>query len=237
MSAQGRVGLSKLVARVRRRADMENSAYCSDAEIGEYLRNSLAELADLITINGGQEMLATSAAFVTVADTVTVALPKSFYRLLGVDVVLNGETEILRPFMFNERARYSSSVGWTDAARVGYRLVGTTIRFHPTPDAVYSGTFWFIPLPLSDSVGSIILDDLQNTFNGFAVWDEYAVVDAAMKCLEKEESDTSALAARKAQLAARIIGISQKRDAGSPERVQDVTLAGAASWWRPDGTW
>lgn len=54
-------------------------------------------------------------------------------------------------------------------------------------------------------------------------WEEYGVLDAAIKAVVKEESDPSALMAQKAQLMARIRGAAADRDSGEPARVVDVT--------------
>jgi len=67
--------------------------------------------------------------------------------------------------------------------------------------------------------GSIVQVD-GRTYNG---WEEYVVVDAAIKCLNKEESDTSILFARKQALIDRIENMAANRDSGEPEQVTDVS--------------
>lgn len=56
-------------------------------------------------------------------------------------------------------------------------------------------------------------------------WLEYVVVDAAIKCMVKEESDPSALMAQKVALIQRLESAAENRDAGSPMTVQDSIRA------------
>lgn len=52
-------------------------------------------------------------------------------------------------------------------------------------------------------------------------WEEYIVVDAAIKMLGKEESDVTVLGGRKAALLGRIQSIAENRDQGEPGRTVD----------------
>lgn len=65
--------------------------------------------------------------------------------------------------------------------------------------------------------------------DGISGWLEYVVTDAAIKMLQKEESDTSVLQLQKAALIRRIEAAAENRDAGSPATIADV------QW--TNGTW
>ena len=90
------------------------------------------------------------------------------------------------------------------------------IRFTPEPTTATSITVWYIPHAPELSTDT----DRWNGFNG---WEEYAIVDAAIRCLEKEESDTSALEIRKQRLTQRLRNMAPARDIGMGGTVQDVT--------------
>ena len=61
------------------------------------------------------------------------------------------------------------------------------------------------------------------------------IIDAAIKCLIKEESDVQVLLMQKKQVLDRIEAMAANRDAGEPERVTDV-YAGYRDWpWGFDG--
>ena len=72
---------------------------------------------------------------------------------------------------------------------------------------------------LSDptSIGTV-----ESVFDFYSGWDEYVIIDSAIKMLLKEEADVTALLLQKNQLRERIITESQNRDAGEPQTVTDV---------------
>lgn len=74
--------------------------------------------------------------------------------------------------------------------------------------------------------GSVIQVDLKGV-NG---WDEYVIIDAAIKCLVKEESDTNVLLLQKQQMLARIEALASNRDAGDPERVTNTSFGYGDDW-------
>lgn len=65
--------------------------------------------------------------------------------------------------------------------------------------------------------------------DGISGWLEYVITDAAIKMLQKEESDTSVLQFQKAALIKRIEAAAENRDAGNPATIADV------QW--TNGTW
>lgn len=69
--------------------------------------------------------------------------------------------------------------------------------------------------------GSKNFDDADR-FDGINGWEEYLVIDAAIRALTKEESDPSALMVEKAEIEARLQEMADSRDKGRPKRLQDV---------------
>jgi hypothetical protein len=69
--------------------------------------------------------------------------------------------------------------------------------------------------------------------DGISGWTEYIIVDAAIKAMQKEESDVSALMAQKQMLTQRINAMAESRDAGSPAKVSDNLYA---DFWFPTGS-
>ena len=67
------------------------------------------------------------------------------------------------------------------------------------------------------SIGTV-----ESVFDFYAGWDEYIIVDSALKMLVKEEQDVTGLMVQKNMLKERIITESQNRDAGEPQTVTDV---------------
>ena len=62
-------------------------------------------------------------------------------------------------------------------------------------------------------------------------WEEYAVIDAAIKCLEKEESNVETLMRDKEMMRVRIGDVAIERDAGTPFRVTDVNFTKYPNDW------
>ena len=86
----------------------------------------------------------------------------------------------------------------------------------PVPMAGQTLRLWYVPtLTALSADGNVTVDIL----NG---WEEYIVIDAAMKALAKEESDVSVFAMRKQAIADRIDAEAENRDAGMPARINDV---------------
>ena len=73
------------------------------------------------------------------------------------------------------------------------------------------------------------LTDGGQTADGVSGWLEYVITDAAIKALQKEESDTTTLQFQKQALIKRVESAAENRDAGSPATIADV------QW--TNGTW
>lgn len=219
------VTLEQLVTRVRQRANIENSQFVTDIELTSYINESLCELYDLLVASYGQEYFRTSTTFSTTGGVVDYALPTDFYKLISVDVDLGGPCVYSAlAYMESERNLYNSFPGWSYGSPIAYRLHGMnstfaygSIGFIPQPSGTYSITLNYVPACTD-------LYRPDDTFDGVSGWEEYVVVDAAIKCLQKEESDVSVLFAQKQALIARIAAMAPSRDAQSPERARDVHI-------------
>lgn len=212
------VTLTQLLNSVRLKADMVGSTFVDDTEITEYVNKSIAELYDLLltTTYGDDYFVSSTTITLTGASTYSLAsnIP-TFYKLKGIDIQDGSVWRSLRPFMFSERNRQrNAAVDWIDQYR--YRLVGGNLQFE-TNNPPPSGTIkvWYVPAATKLVNGS-------DTFDGVNAWEEYVVLDAAIKCLLKEESDVSALMRLKQAQLERILAAAPNRDAGEPQRVTDV---------------
>ncbi len=95
---------------------------------------------------------------------------------------------------------------------------GTIITAIPSP-----GT-----LTLSNNLTAPVVNQVVNVFSytqamdWFNGWEEFIVVDCAIKMMGKEESDLTVLGGRKAALVGRIQGIAANRDEGAAAKTVDV---------------
>jgi hypothetical protein len=219
------ITLLQLKTQARNRADMNNSQFVSDAELVNYINNSIAELHDLLVASYGDDYNITTYSFTTAGDNNTYALPADAYKIRGVDCNISGNEYIsLRPFNFNERnAKDDATWSFLTAPTLRYRLLGDNIVFSPKPSGVYSIRLWYTPVATKLSADTDVLKDL-NQFS------EYVIVDAAIKMMQKEESDVSVLMAQKMDLRKRIENMAQNRDSGQPESISDI-YAENTDWW------
>lgn len=216
--------LSQLRTAVRQRADMENTTFVSDSELDSYINQSYFELYDLlITL---YEDYYVNAPYIFQTDGVTqqYPLPSDFYKLIGVDLGLTGNNNAwvtIRKFDFISRNRYvypQLANTYLGVFNLRYRLVGNTLMFIPVPSGAQYIRMWYIPR-LTTLVAP------TDTCDGISGWTEYIICDAAIKCLQKEESDCSLLMAQKAALLKRIEDSGMNRDAGQPDSISNVRSA------------
>lgn len=73
----------------------------------------------------------------------------------------------------------------------------------------------------------------STTVDGVSGWEEYIVLDAALKAMGKEESDVSLLAQQKNAMHQRLMDMASNRDAANPATVGDTQ--GTDFWW-PQGS-
>ena len=216
--------LATLRDRVRQRSDMEQKeGFISDSELNQYISDSYAELYDLLVSRFEDYYVADPLEF-SISSGSTYALPSDFYKILGLDRALSGtEYYTVRPFVFEDRNRRRIADRLRGVyPQVRYRIVGDNIRISPEDQATGDYRLWYVPSHTALSSDSDTVDSIV-TRNG---WEEYIIVDASIKCLQKEESDVSVLFAQKQDLIKRIEEMAQNRDAGETDRITDVTMSG-----------
>lgn len=209
--------LLELRTQSRQRADMENSQFVSDSELNSYINKSIAELHDLLISCYDSDYYMVEYPFQTTVNVTNYALPADFYKLRGVDLKLQGQDYYsVRPFNFNERNRnLDLQWGLIGGPSIRYRMIGSNMVFSPKPDGAYDCRLWYTPTATVLVTDSSELADLNQ-------YSEYVIVDAAIKMMQKEESDVSVLMAQKQALASRIVSMAQNRDAGQPESISDI---------------
>lgn len=222
------ITLAELRSQARDRADMANSDFISDSELNNYINSSIAELTDLLVSTYENDYNILTTTFNTVPNQASYPLPADFYKLRGVDSQISNDNWFtLRPFNFNERNRNQDfSWGLTNGPNIRYRLLGNNIYFSPAPDGIYQVRIWYTPL----ATKLVNDNDVLNDLNQYA---EYVIVDAAIKMMQKEESDVSVVMAQKQALIKRIQDMASNRDASQPESVSDIYAENDDYWfWR-----
>ena len=207
---------SDLRTRARRRADMENSSFVSDAEIQDYLNSSISELHDFM-VKSFEDYFVSEQTYNVPIATGGVNLPDDFYKALGVDYESGGITSTLKAYSFSERNIYNTPYAVIDRlAEPMYKVEGNKIKL--TPDNSQSGTITLYYVPQATQFSSTVTE-IENVIPGY---EEYVVVATAIRMLMKEEADTKQLELEKGQLASRIIRAISPRDASGSFSIRDV---------------
>ena len=206
---------SDLRTRARRRADMENSSFVSDAEIQDYLNSSISELHDFM-VKSYEDYFVSEQTYNAPIATGGANLPDDFYKALGVDYNSGGITSTLRAYSFTERNIYNTPYAAIDRlAEPMYKVEGK-IKLIPTNSQSGTITLYYVPLPTQFSS---TVTEIETIIPGY---EEYVVVATAIRMLMKEESDTRQLELEKNQLASRIIRALSPRDASGSFAIRDV---------------
>lgn len=204
--------LLEMRTRARESADMVNSLFVSDDELTRYINEGISELHDLLIMQFGEDYYLKSASLTITSGDDTSDIPSDFYKIAGIDVPYSGTSYSLKKFDFAER---NAQILSSDVRNLRYRLVGTTIKFSPVPSSTITATIWYHPY-------ATVLSSNGSTFDGINGWEEYVVIDAAIKMLNKEESNTNHLLLRKQEIKDRINRVAKARDTMNPERVRDT---------------
>lgn len=219
------VTLGDLKARALDRADMTNSSFIETARLRDYLNAGGSELYNILVRVYGDDYFFKKDTIVTVANQEEYNLPPDFYKLTALWLVLgsgnNTQRRELKRFMYSDVGTdhdHSLSLS-TQLPR--YRLTQNNLFLFPKPDGGKTIEFWYVPqyqkmIADTDSV-NLGIPTLPNG------WEEYLVVWAAIKCLEKEESDTRDLKQDLADLRSQFINTAPDRDTKEGERVVDVS--------------
>lgn len=231
------------MTQIRQRSDMYPTGYTpttngnlqlfvTDPELISYINQSYFELYDLLVAAfGNNYYTATPYQFQTNGTDQFYALPADFYKMLGLDLQLAATQEsfvTIHKFEFIDRNRFAvpNFQSFYGVTNLRYRIQGNNLMLTPIPAGGQNLQLWYIPRMLT-------LSALTDTVDGISGWTEYIIVDGAIKCMQKEESDTSVLQGQKAALITRIEAMADTRDAGAPPKVSDAMYN---DFWFPSGS-
>lgn len=237
----GEMSLGQLRLEAQQRADRVNSKFVTLPEWNSYINQSYYELYDLL-ITLYEDYYVAPRLSISLDGSQSYDLPNgqnydaapALYKLYGVDLGLDGSTNAfvtLKKFDFISRNRYvfpQLTSTFLGVFNLQYRLIGGKIMFIPTPSAGQTVGLWYYPrLP-------VLLAD-SDLCDGISGWTEYIITDAAIKALQKEESDVSVLMTQKMALKQRIEDSAMNRDVGQPDTISPTRQWGER--WGGNGGW
>lgn len=241
--------LGQLMSATRQRADMFPAGYApslvntnyfvTDPELISYINQSFFELYDLLVTLDEEYYIATPVIFTTDGASFLFPLPDGTiqftnaitgatgfvappaYKVTGVDLGIsagNNAWVTLDRFQMIERNKYvypQVTSTFMGVLRCKYKILGNNLMFIPPPAGNQQVRIWYIPRLTT-------LAALTDVCDGISGWTEYIITDAAIKCLQKEESDTGNLMTQKAALIKRIEDAATSRDFGRPATISDT---------------
>jgi len=222
--------LGELRTAARQRADMVNSQFVTDSEFNSYLNQSYFELYDLLVQKYGNDYYVApplliptdgSSMFYPLPDGTNYSAAPAFYKILGLDLQLSPGSPpsyvTVKPFAFIDRNRYAvpNFQSFYGITNLRYRIKGNQLWLTPIPAGNQVLQLWYVP-----TLTTLGLDSDQ--CQGVSGWTEYIIIDAAIKAMQKEESDVSVLMSQKQAMILRIEAAAENRDAGSPSAVTDA---------------
>lgn len=220
-------------------ADMRNSAFIgqldntlgtTDGGTKELLRYANMAYKDLYQqIVASKEFYFTQSSTINIiGGTIEYALPSDFYKLDGVDLQIDISSQrflTLKPFQFLERNKFRSGLV-IPLAPYGqffrYLIRAGFIDFLPMPSNSATVILWYTPEP---AVLTLFSQTLALPIGG----DEYMSLYCACAMLAKEETDTSALDAKRQQVIDQLLVSLKDRDQGSASFVVDESTINMGS--------
>jgi hypothetical protein len=225
----GEMSLGELRLQAQQRADRVGSNFVLTTEWNTYINQSYFELYDILVNAFEDYNVAEPLIFQTDGTSTSYPIPngvnysgaRPMYKLLGVDMGLASTTNAwvtLHKYNFISRNRYvypNLTSTYLGVFNLRYRVLGSNIQFIPQPSGGQYLRLWYIP-----RLETLLKD--TDLCEGISGWTEYIIVDAAIKALIKEESDTQMLMLQKQALLDRIQAAASNRDAGQPDSISDV---------------
>lgn len=215
------VTLGEIRTQAKRRADMEHTEFVTNEGWNEFINQSYAKLYDII-ISSYEDYYLKDPLDVTIAPgSSTIDLPTDFYKLKGLDYqdglssVSENNWIDVRKFNFKQRNRTNNLnriVGNNPFRQ--YRILGDKIHILPKENAPGNYRIWYNP-PITTLVND------TDEIDGVNGWEEFIIVDAAIKALAKEESSTTELQKELGDLMTRIKASAETRDISEPNVITD----------------
>lgn len=192
--------------RVRDRADLVADMFVTDATLNQWINDSISELYDLL-LQASEDWYVVSTPVTVTSPASSFSAPAGMIRFHGLDRDIGGgKYEPIKRGVFRERLTYTER---------RYVLTKQTLLLFPATSAPGSYVAWYTP-----AFTTLAADG--DSFDGVNGWEEYVVVDVAMKARVKGEEEAGDLMTAKALLRGRIQTMAGTRDASEPPRIVDV---------------
>lgn len=233
-----------IVAEARRRFDQRNSTTFNDSiELIPWTRDSLKQIYEIVT-QAWRDWYTVRRPMSLSGGVERYSLPSDVRALVGVYMVYNnGVTgqpgaykELLHEMPRSDWGRYGTSNIWRRWPML-YRMQNKDLYFTPVPsiDYVNAIELQYVPQWRGPLLDWTPIDDVLP--NG---WEEWVVLDVAIKMAVKLKMDTDAFLQQKMEIQKRIVQGAASRTAEPPKK-RDIYSYSRYTWYNgtPGGpaTW
>lgn len=230
-----------LFARIRSRLDLEPSEFVSDLENGQLCEEAYFELWDILCSSLGDESPWDRITVSTVAeqDYVDLTLTNNIYRIVRIDVSLNGSRWVpMYPGVIGSDSLEVAASGWSDAESIvyyprrGQRATAAAraaapggvapwrIYFDPAPRAVHQVRVWAVPAP--PVVIAAGPEPPAGTYVSFPDdYPEYVVARVCAQLAVKQESDPAPFVIEAERIKATIERLNKPHQITAPKLMVD----------------
>lgn len=186
--------LTNLQDRALDYADMTGSSFPVTARLTDYINAGYAELYEILVTAYGADYVRSTQSVSLVPGTEAYSLPTDFYKMLRVFEVSGSKRWAVERF--------------NPAQLDGYRNTG--------PAASGTLELWYAPHVTKLSGASDVVH--VSVCTG---WEDFIALHAAIRLLEREQNDPTALMAERDRIRQRIIDNAGPRDLGIPDEIED----------------
>ena len=212
--------IADLIAEVRAIADMENTQFVTDDQINLWLNAAYRELYNML-INSYELYNIATDDITTVSGTKDYALPADFLKLIKVFYVSSDGREYPLTRM---NLHTADTYAFRDSEVSKYVLLGNNLRLWPIPNTGKTIRIYYNPAATVFAKTDTDIDFEQHQ-------DEFCIVSAAVKCLEKEQTPTTELMTDRERLRKQCLSAIEPRDVSDSLQIADVTYAPFTNWW------
>lgn len=193
----------------------------TDVEFNEYIQDASTELYDAITQSDSLRYSLQVDLSAPGSSNNRIAIPKDLDKLQAVYIVLGAdrlypiESTSLHTLGYNDPLYGAQVYGHPTR----YLLIGNEMEFYPSHS---SGTVRIVYLPMCPSMAT------DASTLGYAIrsgFEEFVVVSAAGRAVEKEDPKNKALIKRAELLLGRVVAKSANRDEFSPMKIRDTNFS------------
>ena len=199
-----------LIQRVRQRADMLYDDFCTNAEIETYLSHAFRKFYNRLVAARDDQLLRSANETTLTITGGDVSMPPDFFKLLMVRLgTLPGGTDMRTLERRSPQQQFPNQTGRPTQYMLVSASNGPIVILVPTPDVSYKIEVVYVAS----------FEPTGNTYPDVAGITDYMVIDAAIQCLDKEQSPTSVLRAERDSMLEQIIDTATPMDDGQPVTV------------------